>query len=272
MKQQAKAVAVVPKQETAVATAKPEVQTFEQSSASDILIPKVLLMQALSDFVSEGKAANGDIVNSITGKVLGNKDKPLEFIPLTFFNSWINSEKIGNKFEYRGMEPRTPKNDDLPWEYEKDGTTWKRVKAINVYALLASDVEAEMKDLEEASKSNTMPDPDKAVLPVLISFRSTSLKAGQRITTHFEKVKNYAERGFNVQPYVSTFKLGCHRETNDLGTFFIFDVMEGGKTKAEFLKSAEYWRNMIVKGKTKIDESDEIKASAEVVVDSDVQY
>lgn len=234
--------------------------TYEQATATDIRIPKILLMQAISTLVNEEKAQKGDLVNQISGEVIGNEKKPLSFIPLTYYKSWIVQEKIGNKFEYRRQEERNASNENFPWEWEEAGTTWKRVKAINVYALLADQAKAYAADLKNALDKGEMPDPSKAVLPVLISFRSTSLGGGQDIITHFSSMEDYRKQGFpNIQGFMTAFELQCKKTSNDKGTWYVMAVKRLGSTPKELLPLADTWRTRIVSGATnlKVEESED---------------
>lgn len=211
----------------------------EEILNQNIVVPRVLLMQGLSDLVTEGKAQMGDLVRSTNGEKLGGPDKPLEFIPITFTNTWILSELVGKKYEYRAQEPLSAKNQDLPWEFEKNGTKWKRTKSLNLFALLVSDARAELAEMEKA-KQGEMPDPDKALLPVMISFRSTSFVAGKDVVTHFAKA-----RKFSLPGYVSVLRLKCAREKNDKGTYFVFEVENAGKTPQELMETCKYWQGTL---------------------------
>src|SRR6478736_4784251 len=151
------------KENYAVAEANTQPQ-LEGLVPSDIVIPKVLLMQGLSDLVAERKAQLGDIVRSTTAEKLGSPEKTLEFIPLSFPTSqWVIEMKKpgGNKFEYKKMIPRTAANSQLEWNFfaDKDGNEVpagtpgafeaKRVQRLSLYALLPQDIEA---DLTEKKK------------------------------------------------------------------------------------------------------------------------
>lgn len=223
----------------------------EEILSQNIIIPRLLLMQGLSDFVAEGKAIMGEMVRSTTVEKLGGPDKPVEFIPLTFTNTWVISEKVGQKYEYRGQEPLTAANQDLPWEFEKNGGQWKRTKSLNLYALLPSDIEAEKAELAKAEEGE-MADPDKALMPVMIAFRSTSFSAGKTISTHFAKAKK-----FNAPGYVSTLRLKCRKEKNDQGVFYVFEVETAGKTPKEAYSSCEYWRSLVGSSRVQVDEEAE---------------
>lgn len=232
----------------------------EEILSSAIVIPRLLLMQGLSDFVTDGKAVMGELIRANNVEKLGGPDKPIDFIPLTFKNFWTVREKVGAKYEWRGKEPMTASNQDLPWEYEDKGTQWKRVKTLDLFALLVHDLEGEKAELAKAAKGE-MPDPDKALLPILISFQSYSFgSGGKAIHTHFAKAKK-----FNVPGFVSVMRLKARKDKNDKGTFYILDVETVGKTPPVDLKTCEYWysqvaqNNVIVEG----EDGDEPEATAE---------
>lgn len=225
----------------------------EEILSSDIIIPRLMLMQGLSDLVSERKASQGDFIRSTTGGVLGTPEKPLSFIPLTFNNQWVLSEKVGKKYEYRSTEPMNASNQDAEWEFKKDGGEWKRTKLINLYALLPSDVKLERDSLMEALKSKSMPDPSTALMPILISFRGTSYNAGKTVVTHFARAKKYG-----LPAYVSTLTLSCTQETNDLGTYYVMKVIEGGKTTPDDQETALDWYGILAQGKHKIEPLEDI--------------
>lgn len=243
--------AMTKKEASAVSTQVVHQAGNEEILASDILIPKLLLMQGLSDMVNSRLAAQGDLVKSTTKEIVGSPDKPVEFIPLTFFNQWILQEKVGSKYEFRGVEPMTAANADLPWDFTQDGTQWKRVKSINVYALLPGDIVKERDAKKLAQKTGEMPDPNTALMPVLISFRSTSYKAGQAVVTHFARAKKYQLPG-----YVSTMKLKCRQDKNDMGTFYVFDVEQGGKASPDDQEVASEWYKLLATSKVRVDDSD----------------
>jgi hypothetical protein len=249
MKQQTQAVTKTETNKAIVASA--HIPGEEEILSSNVVIPKLLLMQALSAFVVDGKAVAGEFVRSSTVEKLGLKEKGVDIIPLTFTNTWVIKERVGNKYEFRGIEPMTAANQDLPWEFKQNGTDWKRVKSINLYALLPADIAAEKTEMDKAAKGEDA-DPDKALIPVLISFRSTSFPAGKDVVTHFAKAKK-----FKLPGYVSTLTVSAHHEKNDQGAYFVMDVKTSGKTPKEYLETCEYWRTLISAGKTQIDNSDE---------------
>jgi hypothetical protein len=78
--------ALIAKAESALAM-QPEVPLgFEDEDAGDMIIPRVKVVQTLSPERKEGKAKEGDIINSLTGELLNGK----VFIPVFKFNNNIN--------------------------------------------------------------------------------------------------------------------------------------------------------------------------------------
>jgi hypothetical protein len=240
------------------------VQMIDQEIVnSDIIIPKVLLMQGLSDFVADGKAAIGDMVRSTTAEKLGDDKKPITFIPLKMTNSWTIQEKVGGKYEFRGIEPRTAANEDMEWDFVKNGTDWKRVKTINVFALLPQDIVAFKKEIEKEEM-----DLEKTLMPVVISFRSTSYNAGKTVATFFTKIKSNRQYKANLAPYQYELPLECERTENDKGKFVIFKVGSSKPLQADLLEEAAKWYQILNTAKNlKIDVSDEGGTTAAAPID-----
>ncbi len=241
-------------------------QSKPQSAlASDLIIPKVLLMQGLSELVSQRKAQQGDIVRSTTGEKLGDDKTPVKIIPLTIQNVWMLQEKIGNKYEFRGYEPRTAANETMPWEYTQNGTEWKRTKIINLFALLPADIEAYRAELKKFEETGEIPDMDKVLLPVVVPFRNTSFAAGRTVATLFLKAEGLSrEVGKEVPVYGKTLILSCVQDKNDKGTFFVYDVDgKGEKTDASYMSHASTWhKNLVAMGMdVQLDESADVEAT-----------
>lgn len=216
--------------------------------AQDILIPRVLLMQGLSQHVADDKAQMGDIVLSTTGEKVGGKDKPMQFIPICHSKAWVLSEKVGQKYEFRGTEAITAANADLPLEFQAQGTMWRRDRCLNFYVILPAHVEREKLAIEKAAKGE-LPDPNDALLPCVLSFRRTSYGTGKELVTHFSKCAH-----FKLPPAVSTFNLTSEKQSNDQGTFYIFKISSAGKSDPHHIQTAKQWYDIITKSKVKVHE------------------
>lgn len=201
------------KEETAIAVADltaDELKALQEDmqdmglDSSDMLIPRISLMQGLSEAVAEGNATIGDIINSLTGVKLGDKNNAVEFIPLTVYKTWVRRKLVGAKYEYDSTLPFTAANANLPWEEEVGGTKYRNDKTLNVYVLLAKDI------------------AEGRPFPAVVSFSRTSSRAGKAIATHFMQ-----SISFKQHPSSSVLKLCCHMEKNDLGNYYVFDVLPG---------------------------------------------
>lgn len=238
---------------------------------SDIIIPKILLMQGLSDFVADRKAQIGDIVRSTNAEKVGDDKKPISFIPLKLINSWTIGEIVNDKFEFRRMEPRNAKNEDLEWEFVEKGTDWKRQKTITVLALLPSDITDFAKEIESAEKSGEALDLEKTLMPVAISFKVMSYKAGQAVATFFTKVKSNLQYNKNVAPYKYELALSCEQVENDKGKFMVWKVGASKPISKELLDEAGKWYKILNStASIKIDVSDEGGGTEGAKVEVDV--
>lgn len=245
--------------ETAIATSAKGVPAIGGTSSwgsegvnqSDILIPKLLLMQPLSKLVADGKAAPGDLVKSTDGSKLCDKAGTIEVLAFSTTKTFVIMEEVKGKFEFRGVENVTPENADAPLEYMLDGKKMRRDRALNFFALLPSEIEKETKALAAMKESGEIPDPDDALLPLALSFRRTSYGTGKTFATHFAKSAH-----FNVPPAVHVFKLGVKMEKNDKGTFFVYTIEKARKSKPEEIQAAARWYQTVSKAKVVVDDSD----------------
>ena len=215
---------------------------------SDIVVPRIFLMQALSDFVNEedSKVKAGDIVRSTTGEKLGDSKNPVWIIPLMIKNEWMMQEKVAGKFTWRGMEERNAKNDGEPWEFTRNGAAWTRTKCISLFGLLPKDLEA-----FEAEMKKDEPDLEKIVLPVVCQFRSTSFTPGGKpVATFFARVRMMLDMNPNIRPYKYMLPVSCEATENDKGKFFVFKTGESKPAPRAFHAAAEKWFNTLSSLKT----------------------
>lgn len=234
-------------------------QAKQEILRSDVIIPKLLLMQGLSDFVMERKAQSGDMVRSTTAEKMGGEKAPINIIPLSYVSLWMNSEKIGVKYEFRGYEPRTAKNEMWPWEFKENGADWKRTKVMHLFALLPQDIDSQSEELAKFKSTGEMPDFDKALLPVVIPFRGMSYTAAKSVASFFTKVDSLANQAGEAFPsYGMTLPLSCVLDKNDKGTYYVYEVGKAMKTAEKYLKAAATWHETIGKMGTslKVDEAD----------------
>lgn len=244
------------------ALANPIAASAQPILQSDIIIPKVMLMQALSDFVEEKKASQGDIVRSGTAEKLGDENTPLEFIPLMYHSLWMLSEDVKGKgnnsdFEFRGYEARTAHNERLEWDFERNGTSWRRTKVMHLFGLLPKDIEAQAEALKQFEETGEV-DIEKALLPVCLALRNMNFKhAAKDVTTFFAKAESISlQTGRPVPLYGALLKFTCKKEKNDKGAFYVFNMTPAGKTKPEHKAAAKSWFETLSNSTVKVDDSD----------------
>ena len=205
----------------------------EGVDSHDILISKILLQQSLSKFVLDEKAKPGDMVDSVSGEVLGDKNKPIEIIPIMMNKSVVVEILRDGKYEYLRQEPVQSFPEKL--EYVKDGESYRLNKSLNFYVLNASTA-------KEAD-----------AFPMVISFRRTSFMAGKALSTHFAK----AQIG-RYSPASKVFSISTHKVENDKGTFYTFtDVKQVRASTPEELANAYNWYKTLKSASVKVDESDD---------------
>jgi len=210
-------------------------------SSKDILIPRILCMQGLSDAVTEGKAKLGDLFENMNETVLGGIDSPIEFIPFKLERVW----KIMDGKACVGIVPvvsnpeRPDYNENLSFEdvIEVDGknTPIKRYRAMRFYALLPSELE------------------EGGAIPYMLEFKSTSHKAGQKLATQMYTKNKMA----GLSPASKTFFLHVRKESNDKGTYGVMDVKVGELSSQSHVVAALDWFKMLNTSDVEIKEEEE---------------
>lgn len=205
----------------------------EGISAQDILLPKILLMQGLSQWVADEKAKLGDMVDSLAGTVLGDKGKGVDVLAFNSFKTWVIYQEVNGKLKFVKQEPMTAANQGWPLEEVMDGVKVRRDKALNFYCLLPNQI---------ASGEH---------FPYLLSCRRTSYPAGKKLVTHFTRLKM-----FQKPPAARIFELTCKRQENEKGIFYVFDVIEKRASTEAEMKAAWDWWQVIRSTNVRIDDSD----------------
>lgn len=223
-------------------------------SASDMLMPRLLLMQGSSQLVKQAKTKSaGDIVDSVSGEtILSSKDaaegKKIEMIPLTAYKTWIidRFDTVTQKWKYHAQVPMLPNEEKLPWEYEEYNEQtrmqdkYRRKYRINVYALIKSQIGTE------------------DCLPYLVSFQVFALDEGKKITTHMLKAFRNKKN-----PYCKSFFLTSGTTTSKKGdSFEIFRVELGTEVKPDAQKVAHSWMEEIQAGRVVADADEEEKKAS----------
>ena len=171
--------------------------------SNDLILPRLMLMQALSGFVSDENigAKAGEIRDSIEGRLLGSAKAPVKIIPFFNTTTWVVSKEENGKFEFHKVEPR---REGERREYEEiiNNEKYHNSACIKIYCLVYDDLKTGM------------------VTPYEVSFKSYSFKhAGRSFAQLASKLKA------NGKPLASAvFELGAGKEENAKGQFFCYTL------------------------------------------------
>lgn len=187
-------------------TAYKDRQGFEEEiDPRDIRLPRAKLMQALSPEVVEQLHKSGQIINDLTGDIM-----PSEFIPIFKFT------------EYVKFNPRL-KNDPLfNSAFEPGAVIWKTVDA-NDPKVAECEFGPNGEKPTALKVLNFLCYFPEIQMPAIVSFSKTSYKAGKNL------LSLCLLSGGAM--FSKKYKLSAKSETNDSGTFFVFNVGSAGKTE-----------------------------------------
>lgn len=192
-------------------------------STSDIIIPRILPMQGMSEMVTQRKAQFGEFRDSVDGGLLGTIDAPVAVIPFYAEKKWVEFERVmvgkEEELQYRSAVNITSENEGLPREEVIDGKHVIRDYVILVYVLVKEHI------------------ANGASFPYCISFKRTSSKAGRKLLTQMY-VKNAMS---NLPPAGHVINLLGRVEQNDKGTFIVLDTSTGERASAEEVKACLSW-------------------------------
>lgn len=222
---------LVKKEEMAVSAEVSNLWQQEEVSASNIIIPKVMVMQGLSEMVTEGKAMFGDFKDSLTEETLGGLNKPFEFIPFHLDKIlYVTHRKAGtqDKFGLKEVLPLTAETERLPWNDAEGDMEIKRTQAYNFYVI----------------------NPEDTSMPYIITFKGMSLRNGKVLNT-LAFVKSFIEGSF---PPAHRYLLEGTKVQNDKGTFVTIAAKRGEKSENAEIMAAAKWKQTLDAGEAKAHE------------------
>ena len=168
---------------------------LETVTSKDIKIPLIYIAQAMSKVCADGIAVQGDIVENMENKVLGNKKASAKIVPFYFQKSYQVKKLVDGKKEFHGIEPYTS---ERPYEEIKDGVTYFNYPCFNFFVLVVGD--------ETKSK-------------YMLSFRgSRNINSAGR--PMLAQLMNTVQRG--IPPYACAYDIGVKQVENEKGKWFVF--------------------------------------------------
>jgi len=199
--------------------------------SNDIIIPKIWLMQEMSELAkdkSRKDIESGDYVDSRSEEIiLKVDDEEKGFIPLIViktFKRWqtFRMTEKGKPLERKvfiSSELMTEKNAEMEYQFKEDGEDFTRRQVISAYVLKGEDAQ-------------------KAVIkPYIVDFASGSKGGGRDMVSDIK-----ALNARSLPSYVAWFKLGQKEQTSSNGDDFFAKTMNFGGPLPEqmmpFLKEA----------------------------------
>ena len=195
--------------------------------ASDIQIPKLMLMQPLSDLVTTGKAKSGDIVNSLEGNVVSS-----ESVDVIVFDSYKTVQTFIDG-EYEKTEAWNTEIGNLPYEETLQGKKINRTHVLNFYVLLKSEIATD------------------TAFPFVVSFKRTSMQTGRKLMTLITKM-----RMFKKPSCAAVFRLGRTLEKNDKGSYYVWTIDQKESATMNDVVAAKLWVDQLKTKKAVVDDKD----------------
>ena len=199
--------------------------------SEDIVIPKIQVMQKMSNLVDEGVAKEGDFVDSLSQEVIGGLNEPVAFIPFYMEKLWFISKKVGGRWELEGIEAFSNLNKNLRYFDTVNGEDYKNELHMRFYALRPEDMS----------------------IPYIITFKGMSQKAGKALYTQMY-IKNKAA---GLTPAGKVMLLKGEKRENDNGKFVVTTCTPDRTASAEEVNQCLEWFHTIQAGSAKVDESDQ---------------
>lgn len=188
---------------------------------NDLIIPRAKKIEAMSPEMQDTELLKagihpGVIINSITKEIL-----PEKFIPVSYFKQWIrfNANKDGDRGWVDGYGPRdviynTLDKDDIRLSTD---AVWDGDLPPVTTTFLCFLALFEGQDV-----------------PVIISFGGTNFKTGKTL------LSLATFKGGDL--FSNKYRLTTKKKSNDMGSWFVFDVAFAGKAEGdEYLKAEKMY-------------------------------
>lgn len=216
-------------QNTAVANAAQNNALTSNLDASDIAMPRLHLLQPMSQGVGEEFKA-GQIVHTGTQEAVGDKDSPVIFIPFSVM-------KVNQKFrtdvspkEYICTEPFDA---DRPWQEE--GYLWTQYGGNTVKCLAQNYKTFIVHGLLEDDDSGM-------ALPVSITLKSSAGRGVKPLTNHFATMAQFnAMRGTDIKPYSNAWELTSEKITKEGQNYYAWRFKKSRPVTAEEIEQCDMW-------------------------------
>lgn len=229
---------VTVKQNTQLTTETNEIFGADTIDNSDLTLPRLLIMQKMSKLLEDETvtATPGDLVNSLTKEKM---ELPVGIIPIFSQKFWRENTMEGNEVKNSTKFPFTGENSKLPYEQAEGNFVIKRSTVIDWYCLLASEVSTGM------------------ALPCVVSFTKTSMPAGRKLNTLVKQAALLRKPACG-----NVYSLSLQKQSNDKGTFWVFDIAKIRESTPEEVDAAKLWYLTLQSSKVQVVEASKEEADS----------
>ena len=195
---------------------------LNNAEQDDFSIDRLTVIQGTSKEIElHGEHERGTWVYCSTGVALDIKDLP--FVPIMGYNEWIKyaAGGTGAGIEYRTQNLADVNPDDLIWGTGKNDKGFAAVKHSNWVVLFEGHD-----------------------MPVIISFKKTSLKSGQALSS-METARKVAAKRRGENPTPGLYCLDVRDKSFSEGSALIASPRPAGNPSEELLAFAVEWYNIL---------------------------
>lgn len=213
-------------------------------SASELVIPKLILAQPGSPQVIAGDWMFGDLRSTLDDSLMaaaGKGDKAgkhLEFTPIHHQKFWLTKRKENGKFKFETMEQISSKNEHLDafetWN-GSDGIERKREFLHLFYILIPG-----------------------FPLPFTLGFRGASKRNGDKLVTQMYVINKMlkTEETWKRSPFAKVMKAVVRKESKNDNNYAVLDISVLRDSTYDEACEALRWFKEVKSGTTKVDNSD----------------
>lgn len=210
-------------------------------TSNDIVIPKILPLNFMSEKVKNKEGEYGEFRDTMSNQKFGDLQTPFEFVPFYMEKLWYEFELVANKAgakkrEFSRVIPiqdnaaKPGYNDDF--KYAEEGI--ERDRVMNFYVLIPGEIEKVIS------------------MPYVLSFRRTSLKAGKKLASQMFLANARAGK----VPAAVVMKLYGKSTQNSEGEYVVMDALPSREATSVEISECLSWLKLVRAGQTKVHDDD----------------
>lgn len=148
---------------------------FENMRAGDMILPRMILMQALSPKVVDKKFTSGTVINSLTDEVVIGEGEKIAFVPIFHYLEWIEwgDKKLNEGIKGRSLDPSSALAQSAARNEKRMNSEGKEVWKVTEYHNFVCVI------------------PEMGLMPIVISCSKTNNRKGKKLLSLAKMRGNY---------------------------------------------------------------------------------